>query len=59
MGTKIIQGDCIEQMKGCGKKIKIGYNNVLGCPIIAQCGMSKDGNDIVLCDECVKRGNKE
>jgi len=48
-----------EQMKGCGKKIKIGYNNVLGCPIIAQCGMSKDGNDIVLCDECVKRGRRE
>ncbi len=37
---------------GCGKKIRIGYNDKLDCPINAQCGVSKDGNEFIYCDEC-------
>lgn len=50
------------QKVGCNKRIKIGYNDILDCPINAQCGMSKDGNEIMYCEDCKRiidgKGNK-
>jgi len=40
------------QKIGCGKRIQIGYNKILDCPITQQCGMTKEYGKIVYCDDC-------
>jgi len=45
--------------KGCGKKIIIGYNKVLDCPIKVQCGITEYGNSILICEECLKSNKKQ
>jgi hypothetical protein len=44
--TNKIQNKIEEIKKGCGTKIQIGYNTILNCPIVFQCGLTE------LCPTC-------
>lgn len=39
--------------KGCGKRVRVGYNKKLDCPITSICGIS--GEDNYLCLGCSKK----
>ena len=45
----------MKKKKGCGKRIRIGYNKVLDCPINATCGITEEYGKIFLCEECKKK----
>jgi|TARA_Y100000034_G_scaffold70935_2_gene85500 hypothetical protein len=55
INTEVVEGE------GCGKRITVGWNKKLDCPINNQCGMTKEYGKIVLCEECksVARGGKD
>lgn len=44
--------------KGCGKRVRVGYNKKLDCPITNICGITEIYGCVYLCGEC-KKGLKE
>jgi hypothetical protein len=46
------------QKIGCGRKVQVGWNDKLDCPINIQCGISREGNEIIYCQYCknIKEG---